>query len=109
MKEIRFEGYSDDTFMCQGPLIDVDFDTCASGNQVFMRVLSPETGDGLIVCGQYAPEKADGWLIGISPHDPEHEDRPMPSWAARFEKADAPYSPCLVVEVPDDVIVELLR
>ena len=40
MKLLRFEGYSDDTFACTGPGIDVDLDTCASGAPL-RRLLRP--------------------------------------------------------------------
>ena len=70
MKTLKFEGYSDDTFACLGPKIDVDHDTCASGKPVAMLVASAEQGAGIIVVGQYAPGHAHGWLIGVSPYDP---------------------------------------
>lgn len=108
MKTLKFQGYSDDTFACEGPKIDVDHDTCASGKPVAMLVASAEQGAGIIVVGQYAPGHAYGWLIGVSPSDPTHDDKPMPLWPMRIVQGERPYSPMLVLEVPDDVTVKLL-
>ena len=85
MKLLRFEGYSDDTFACTGPGIDVDLDTCASGAPVYMRV---EAGkDSMIVCGQYAPGPVAGWIIGVGPDDGEIEDKPVPGGRALCARA----------------------
>lgn len=108
MKTLKFVGYSDDTFACEGPKIDVDYDTCASRKPVAMLVVSPSYRGGIVVVGQYAPGHADGWLIGVSNFDPEADDVPIPEWPIRIERSEAGYSPRLVIEAPDDVTVKLL-
>jgi len=108
MKLLKFEGYSDDTFACTGPGIDVDYATCASGKPVAMLVASPKHAGGIVVVGQFCPGHADGWLIGVSNHDPRHDDVPIPEWPIRIERSEAGYSPCLIIEAPDDVTVKLL-
>lgn len=106
MKLIRFEGYSDDTFACTGPGIDVSLDTCASGAPVYMRVEAYM--DSMIVCGQYAPGPVAGWLIGVGPDDGEVEDKPIPPWSCRLAPTKRDYSPALLIEAPDDVKVSLI-
>lgn len=107
MKTLHFIGYSDDTFACEGKGIDVDHDNCASGDPIAMLVAG--TGGSLIVIGQYCPGRAEGWLIGVSPHDPEQtDDRHIPEWPIRVERSDRSYSAMLVIEAPDDVTVTLL-
>lgn len=108
MKTLKFVGYSDDTFACTGPGIDVDKDTCASGKPVTMLVASASHAGGIIVVGQYAPGHADGWLIGVSNRDPSHDDVPIPAWPIRIERSERGYSPMLLIEAPDDVKVILL-
>lgn len=108
MKTLIFQGHSDDTFACTGPGIDVDRDNCASGAPIWMRVQAGKA-DALLVCGHYATGPAAGWLIGISPADwPDHHERHIPAWPMRFEQSRREYSPQLVIEAPDDVVVTLV-
>lgn len=108
MKRLIFQGYSDDTFSCEGPGIDVDRDTCGSGKPVAMVVKSGNRG--LIVVGQYAPNNCHGWLIGVSPNnDFSLKEAHIPEWPIRIERSEREYSPMLVIEAPDDVQVELLQ
>lgn len=113
-KRLEFVGYSDDTFACTGPGIDVDRDTCASREPVTMRV---QSGDrSLLVVGQYAPGECAGWLIGVAnddwPADPptgERYDQPIPPWPIRYaQTAEDRYTPRLVIEAPADATVTLL-
>jgi hypothetical protein len=106
MKLLRFEGYSDDTFACTGPGIDVDFDTCASGAPVYMRVEA--LNESMIVCGQYAPGPVAGWIIGVGPDDGETDDKPIPTWRVCTVRSGRDYSPLLLIEAPDDVKVSLI-
>ena len=107
-KALKFYGYSDDTFACDGPGIDVDSDNCATGDPIVMLVSSRE--GRLIVSGQYAPDGAGGWLIGVAPWDnPSHEDEPIPNWKISITRSDRDYSPLLIIVAPDDVRVELLK
>jgi hypothetical protein len=135
MKTLKFEGSSDDTFMCNGPGIDVDYDTCASGKPVYIRVeaggsrerepvtlhgadgapveafrLKGDKREGFIVRGQYAPNNVSGgWSIGVQPEDTEDDCQHIPTWPMRFERGDREYSPVLVVETPDDVRVKVIQ
>ena len=107
MKTLTFQGYSDDTFACEGPEIDVDYDTCASGAMVAMEVRGD--GEALLVTGQYAPGPVAGWTIGVGPVDgPDHDGQHIAPWPIRIEQSARPYSPQLVIEAPDDVSVTLL-
>jgi hypothetical protein len=104
VKTLHFQGYSDDTFACTGPGIDVDCDTCGIGEPVYMRVWGE--GGSLIVCGLYALGPACGWLIGVAPAG--GDDSPIPDWSIKMDRSERPYSPLLIVEAPHDVAVELL-
>lgn len=109
MKRLTFTGYSDDTFACDGPAIDVDYDTCASGKPVTMRVQSVADDESLLVVGQYAPGACAGWLIGVAPDEGDDSDDPMPPWPMRYEpNPNVPYSPLLVIDAPDDVQVVVI-
>lgn len=57
MKRLFFEGYSDDTFFCEGDGISVDKDNCASGKPIEMIVEG--TGGQMLVVGQYCPKKGN--------------------------------------------------
>lgn len=105
MKTLKFDGYSDDTFACIGPGIDVDYDTCASCDPVIMRVEAG--GETLTVVGQYSINGTGGWMIGVST-DGEVEDAPIPSWPIRIIRGECDYSPRLEIDAPDDVTVELV-
>lgn len=106
MKTLTFQGYSDDTFACAGPGIDVDRDNGGSELPVTMRVA---VGDEvLIVVGQYAAvQDCPGWLIGVGPADFGAIEKHIPAWPIRFERSEREYSPRLVIEAPDDVVVTL--
>lgn len=107
MKILRFQGYSDDTFACRAPGIDVDYDNCASGEPIYMRV---EASDGaMIVAGQYAAGPSGGWHIAVAPIDPGAEDEQhIPDWTMTIMRSDREYSPMLMVMAPDDVSVRLV-
>lgn len=106
VKVLSFEGYSDDTFMCIGPDIGVDYDNCANGEPIFMRV--DGSGGSLVVRGQYAEGPCGGWSIAVAPADHGHDEFHIPEWPMRIERSDREYSPRLVIEAPDDVTVRLL-
>lgn len=109
MKLLKFEGFSDDTFACEGPGIDVDRDNGGNGEPVHMLV---EASDGaLIVTGQYGAGQSSGWLIGVAPppDDDTSNDRPIPPWTITIARGRAPYSPALVISAPNDVTVSLLE
>jgi hypothetical protein len=73
-------------------------------------VTAPGVPGGLVVVGQYAPDGCDGWLIGVAPHDPKHEDVPIPPWPMVLRPcAGTPYSPELLVEVPDNFDLRCLE
>ena len=107
MKQLTFQGYSDDTFSCTGPGIDVDDDDCARQTQCAIRVVGE--GGSLLVIGQYVPhEMASGWGITVAPYADEPDDEPMPDWPMRFVRGERGYSPVLQIDAPDDVQVTLL-
>ena len=113
MKTLRFQGYSDDTFDCSGPGIDVDHDDCAQGSLRAMRVSSGDMG--LIVTGQYAPcilnrnMHLHSWVIGICNQIELFSDtKPLPNWPIRIMSCERTYTPLLEIDVPDDVVVELM-
>lgn len=106
-KVLKFDGYSDDTFACKGPGIDVDFDTCASGRPVSMRVSSGEE-HVIIVTGQYCPGDATGWQVAVAPGHDDPDNNPVPPWPMVITAGESPYSARLIIEAPDDVVVKLL-
>lgn len=109
-KLLKCEGSSDDTFGVYGAGPDDDYDNCATGKPISFRVSAKSDDGALIVVGQYAPGYCAGWLIGISSDEhPDYEDCPIPEWPMRFERSDADYSPRLIIEAPDDVIVRHLK
>jgi hypothetical protein len=105
MKTLRFEGYSDDTFG-EVAVSHVDYDNCASGKPIVLKVWSKSANDGLFVVGQYCPGPLTGWMIGIGRLN-DDDDFCLPSWPMRFGKADRPYSPAFLIDAPDDVTVEV--
>lgn len=109
MKLLKFQGYSDDTFACTGPHIDVDEDNCASGDPIVMHV-SGVDGD-LLVIGQYAAGHSGGWQIAVAPYDPDGRDDDtvhVPQWPISVGRSERHYSPMLTISAPDDVCVELM-
>lgn len=108
---LTFEGYSDDTFFCQGSgagrRISVDHDNCANGKPIFMRV--DGSGGSLVVRGQYAEGPCGGWSIAIAPADHGADEFHIPQWPMRMERSDREYSPRLVIDAPADVRVTLLE
>lgn len=98
MKELKFHGYSDDTFGEYG-ITNEDVDNCASMKPIQCIIRSGT--DGLIVTGQYSRNNNGCWDIGIGQLN---EDVPLPNWNMRFV-ADG-YSTILYIEVPDDAALE---
>ncbi len=110
MKTLIFGGCGDDTFGEITPRGD-DFDNCASGRPIEWLIESKETGERLLVVGQYAPGGASGWLIGIAPAN-DDDDMPIPAWPYRLRPpcGDEPtYSPVLEVDAPDDATLRCLQ
>lgn len=62
----------------------------------------------MIVTGHFAAGPNGGWMIGVAPHDPKHEDEAIPDWPIRIDPGKYGYSPIMTVEAPDDVKVTLL-
>lgn len=111
MKTLVFGGSSDDTFGEITPRGD-DYDNCASGKPIEWALVSESEGCGLLVVGQYAPGRADGWLVGVAPMG---DDECLPPWPMRLRAAnpaahnEAPYSPVLEIDVPDDTTIQCLQ
>lgn len=107
MKILTVEGYSDDTFMCTGPGIDIDHDNAASGEPVVFRIQSG--ADAMLVIGQYAAAPSGGWQIAVAPIDNETgDDQPIPDWPMAIGRSQRPYSPALFITAPDDVSVVMI-
>lgn len=109
MNILTFQGYSDDTFACEGGGIDVDYDTCASGEAVKMLVRGE--GGALLVISQYDACGFGGWQIAVSPYDPDgldDESTHIPDWPISIMRTSRPYSPALVITAPDNVSVRLI-
>lgn len=107
MKTLMFEGSSDDTFgyaVKDTPSEGDDHDNCANGTPIQWRIYSPSQDVAMLVVGHYCPGAATGWLIGVARID-EDDDKPLPSWVMGFARGRKPYSPRLLIEVPDDVTV----
>lgn len=111
----EFSGYSDDTFGECTPRGD-DFDNCASGKPIRYRLYSESQRAGLVVWGQFCPPGCDGWLVGVAPIDPDHDDdacqRAM-GWGVSFQPCDkdgTSYSPRLVIEnAPEDCVLTCME
>lgn len=104
-KSLRFEGYSDDTFGEYAETCE-DYDNCNNGDPIIFKVWSASANDGLYVVGHYCyPAPLIGWMIGVGRLN-EDDDCHIPAWPMRFEHAECPYTPALVIEAPDDVTVE---
>ena len=103
-----FQGSSDDTFGLVNDTTD-DFDNCASGKPIDWLI--QHAGEGVIVTGQYAPDRLPiaGWVIGLSVYDPGAEDLPMPKWPAHFSRDDSYRGVLrLVIHVPQDAEITCL-
>ena len=116
MPTLRFEGHSDDTFGETAVFHD-DFDCCANGKPIVWEV---KAGDqGLMVWGQYNgrdwPKEAPGaWMIGVQPLDADcaatgRECAPLPDWAIRFANGQRDYSPALLIDAPEGVVLRCLN
>lgn len=107
MNTLTFQGYSDDTFACEGRGIDVDFDNCANGEPIYMRV---QASDGaLIVIGQYAAGPSGGWHIAVAPINPGTDDEQhIADWPIAISRSEREYSALLTISAPDDVAVWLV-
>lgn len=99
--KIYFYGSSDD-------LIEIKSDNGKLDNEIgsydcpcSVKVQTPD-GDGLAVFAHYAPDGCpDGtWVFGVTLLG---EDHPLPTWPVSFQTAENGYSPCLVIDSPDDV------
>lgn len=98
MKTLRFVGHSDDRF-CE-ETTGVDYDNCANGDPIDFLVSTKL--NAVIVSGHYDYRAC--WAIGIRL---AREGAELPLWPMRFEP-EHDYSHALVIEAPDDVVVEYL-
>jgi hypothetical protein len=107
MPILHFEGHSDDTFGETNHFRD-DYDNCASGKPI--EFVLQHGDDGIVVVGQHCPMNAGSWLIGVSPYDPEGNDKQIPAWPIWFERSDDGMpSPRLVIDAPQGVIIRCLN
>lgn len=105
MKILHFEGCSDDTFG-EYNLTNDDYDNCASGKPI--KWLVTAGGKSILVVGHYCPAPATGWVIGVG-RVQDDDNEGMPAWPMRIEEGDRPYSPRLVIDVPDDVVIRHVK
>ncbi len=98
MKTLKFQGYGDDTFGEYG-VTGQDCDNCANGEPIQCIVDCGEFGRVLVV-GQYSSVSMDSgcWLAGMTKVS-EHEE--LPDWNFRYEQSDCPYSPALLMDLPE--------
>ena len=106
MKKLKFYGVSDDLFEMDGDLSE-EIGCYDSGAAYHLKAADGE----MIVFGHYAPKPTPGatWVIGVTLVE---EGISLPTWPMRFETAGPngypnpqSYSPVLVIEAPDDVVV----
>jgi hypothetical protein len=112
--ELRFEGYSDDTFGEVEHFKD-DYDNYASGEPIEYLVLGPavegEEQLGIVVTGQHCPGNSGTWMIGVANYDPDYSDRDLPRWPMRIEAQDYRngFQPSLVIEAPIGTTIKCLQ
>ena len=100
MKTYAFEGYSDDTFG-EYAVTNDDYDNCANGKPIEYLLRDTETGQGVVIRGQYDNPEG-GWVVGVGTYDPCSEDSPIPDWPMRvLPSTRTPYSPRLEIDAPD--------
>lgn len=98
MKELRFQGFSDDTFSIIAPKEFVDELDCYDSVGEFY--LSSKALDvELLITGTFTNE---GWRLGFAYlSNSKHESKFIVSTI----KGDYKHSPILIVQCPDDVVV----
>ncbi|MCP4539855.1 MAG: hypothetical protein GY832_22170 [Chloroflexi bacterium] len=101
MKQLRFEGRSDDTFGEMAVFYD-DYDNCAADTPIVYRVWTDD--DELFVVGQYGQKGTPGcWCIGVQ----ALEEKVLANWPMRLENSKVvAYSPALIIDAPDGVQIE---
>jgi len=100
VKKLKFYGLSDDLFEVES---DYGFEEeigCYQKPGVYEVIAD---GAGLLVVGLYGKVEDEGlWCIGIQQLN---EDAAVPNWPIEMMMSHVPYSPLLVLTVPDDVQV----
>jgi len=104
--ELRFEGYSDDTFG-EYAIFNKEHDNCANGKPIIFKVFNEK--DSVLVFGQFCPGTAFGWMIGVSRGEDNDEETPMPNWSICYAEGKWPLSPALIMDVPPDCNIELVK
>jgi len=103
VKQLKFHGYSDDTFGEYGVTMD-DYDNCASGSPIQWLVESPSQHTAFVVVGRYDEDTDGVWEVGIRQYA---EGTAIPQWPMRFEHDE--HSAILLIDCPDDVAVTCLN
>ena len=104
MKSLRFFGASDDLFECESNFGYEEEIGCYGSHGVYRVTAGAE---GLYVVAYYGAT-GSAWTVGVAPL---REGASMPNWPMRFAtdtSSPEPYSPVLVIDVPDDVQVEAI-
>ncbi|MCI6468154.1 MAG: hypothetical protein MSA90_22155 [Faecalicatena sp.] len=99
MKTLEFYGNSDDTFGEYG-VTSQDCDNCGTGKPIQCVVDCGERGRVLVV-GQYndATMGSGCWIVGVTKVD--EYDETFPDWNFRYKESEVPYSPALMMDLPD--------
>ena len=108
MRTIQIYGHSDDLFELEGTVrsLGEPDEIGYFGGEVVVRLLEGAGSDvGCLIYGNYDPYSGC-WKFAIGKLG---EDSPVPGWAATavwdYNNPDHPYSPLLVLTVPDNVLV----
>lgn len=100
VSELKFEGYSEDTFGEYG-ITGEDVDNCASMEPIQCIVDCGQFGR-IMVIGQYSKASCYNgcWMIGVSKVD-EYDD--FPEWDMKItQSGESEYSTMLVIDLPTE-------
>lgn len=102
MKELRFQGFSDDVFAIIAPKeFSQEVDCPRGGGGI--RLYSDCHKCGIVVYGIFTNE---GWALSIRvDHGHSNSGATLFWYSWRVVKGDYEHSPILIVECPDDVTV----
>lgn len=101
MKELRFQGFSDDVFSIIEPKEFADEIDCYNSIGVF-TLWSEVKQCGVEVWGEYMNQ---GWEISVRNPRMTKDCRLFDFIRVRVQKGDYEHSPILIAECPDDVVV----
>ena len=102
--KIYISGYSDDIVDIESDNPELVDEFGAYEKPGWIKIFRADN-EGLMVFAQYAPEGTpDGtWVIGVTLLC---EDNPLPNWPIAYKTGENGYSPVLVIDAPDDVVLQ---